>query len=247
VTGDRFVELAPLFALGALDGDDLSGFAAHAPGCAECQRELRAHERVASLLPLGLTAIPPGHPRPFAAVPKAGSPSAWILAAAAALLLALGLTAALRARRVALDDARRARLERDAAQRELQSARRELAEAAAFRSLLQRAGTRVATLAGQAEAPAARARVVFDPASLEAVLLASGLQAPPPGRAYQAWVIGPSGPAPAGVFVPDGDGRAMLRLPPIESTRAPSTFAVTLEPAAGTAAPTGPVVLAGAA
>jgi anti-sigma-K factor RskA len=43
------------------------------------------------------------------------------------------------------------------------------------------------------------------------------------------------------------DGSAIFRLPLVEDTAHVKTFAVTLEPAGGTPAPTGPMVLAGAA
>jgi anti-sigma-K factor RskA len=63
----------------------------------------------------------------------------------------------------------------------------------------------------------------------------------------EIWVIGPSkAPVPAGVFQPRPDGSALVSLPKVEDTARPNTFAVTLEPEAGSAAPTGPMVLAGA-
>jgi anti-sigma-K factor RskA len=79
------------------------------------------------------------------------------------------------------------------------------------------------------------------------VLLASGLAKPPTGRAYEIWVIGASKrPVPAGVFQPGPDGSAVVSLPRVEETARPATFAVTEEPAAGSAAPTSPILLAGA-
>ena len=51
---------------------------------------------------------------------------------------------------------------------------------------------------------------------------------------------------PAGVFKADERGRAVVHLPWLDDTMRVQTFAVTLEPEAGTAAPTMPLVLAGA-
>lgn len=45
----------------------------------------------------------------------------------------------------------------------------------------------------------------------------------------------------------DARGDVMFRLPALDDVANVKTFAVTLEPAAGTAAPTGPMILAGAA
>jgi hypothetical protein len=74
------------------------------------------------------------------------------------------------------------------------------------------------------------------------------------GSALLLWSVGdllftvasPEGaPVPSGVFQVDERGRVVTDLPWLDQTSRAKTFAVTLEPAAGTAAPTGPMVLAG--
>ena len=117
------------------------------------------------------------------------------------------------------------------------------AEVAAFEAVLGRLAFLHATAA---PAPAAVARVVWNPDTREAVLLAAGLQQAPEGKVYEAWVIAGGAPVPAGTFQADANGKAVLRLPMVDETRSVKTFAVTIEPAGGTAAPTGPMVLAGA-
>ena len=89
--------------------------------------------------------------------------------------------------------------------------------------------------------------MIWNPDGREAVLLATGLPTPPAGKAYEAWVIAGGAPVPAGVFRADESGRAVHPLPRLEDTARAKTFAVTLEPEAGTAAPSGPMVLAGPA
>ena len=106
--------------------------------------------------------------------------------------------------------------------------------------------TRVASLAGLAAAPQARARVVWHASRKEAVLVATGLTPAPPGKAYELWIIAKAAPVPAGVFQVDAQGRAVFRLPAGLSYEDVKTFAITVEPEAGTQAPTGPMVLAGA-
>jgi anti-sigma-K factor RskA len=258
---DRFRELAPLFALGALDGEDLAAFEAHVVGCAGCRAEVSAYTEVAGRIGASVPPVPPPaalRARVLAAAGAAAGPThvvrrravAWWpagLAAAAALVLGVGLLIS----RVQVQRTRErvASLEAEVeqTQRQVSQLRLQLGQAQAVRDLVARPGSRLTLLAGLQPAPQARARVVWDADSREAVLLASGLQAPPAGRAYEVWVIGASNrPVPAGVFQPAPDGSAVFRLPRVEDTAQPRTFAVTIEPAAGSPAPTGPMVLAGA-
>jgi anti-sigma-K factor RskA len=270
MSDDRFLELAPLAALGALDGDERAGFDAHATSCAACRGERAAHEGVASRLGLALAPVPPSLAvrrrvleavRPPAAARPASRFPLWAigtLGAAAGLLLALGVvTLRLRqdrdeARRryeVAQQSAEAAHRSADAlaaeARDEAATLRRQLDEARAVQHLVAQPNSRVATLAGLKDAPQARGRVVWNPASREAVLIASGLPPAPEGKAYEVWVI-EKAPVAAGVFQVDAEGKATFRLPAVDETARVKTFAVTLEPEAGVPSPTGPMVLAGA-
>jgi anti-sigma-K factor RskA len=257
---DRFLELAPLAALDALDGQDLLDFREHLPGCAECQAELAAYEEVAGRMGASVGAVPSPpavRDRVLASVGAAAgtrraprpAPRWWLaaLATAAAAALALDLLAT-RAELERMRD-RAATLERqvEQARREVSQLRDELVEARSVRDLVARPESRLTSLAGLKLAPEARGRMIWNAATREAVLLASGLDRAPAGKAYEIWVIGPSGrPVPAGVFQPRPDGSAVVRLPQVEDTALPHTFAVTVEPATGSASPTGPMVLAGA-
>ncbi|PYQ01698.1 MAG: hypothetical protein DMF82_18525 [Acidobacteria bacterium] len=240
---DRYLELVPLAALDALDGDDAVEFRRHLPTCQACRAELEAFERASARIGVDVARVaPPPDLRqrmlaavgaPVAQPPAARRPPAfpWLgtLAAAAALVLGVGLLAT------------RHQLQRERARAQTLAAEAERAQREVV-DLQQ-----LTRLAGLQPAPGARARVIWNPATREAVLIASGLQAPPPGKAYEVWVIGEAKqPAPAGVFEPAADGTALVHLPRVEETARPRTFAVTLEPAAGSAAPTGEMVLAGA-
>ena len=111
--------------------------------------------------------------------------------------------------------------------------------------LLSAPEARVAMLAGTEAAPAARAAFTYDRRTGRAVLYTSGLPPAPAGKAYQLWFIAGGRPLPGGVFTPDPQGRATLReqMPPAGLDA--QTFAVTLEPAGGTPAPTGDKFLLG--
>jgi anti-sigma-K factor RskA len=258
-TVDRFRELAPLAALDALDGQDLLDFREHLPGCAECRADLAAYEEVAGRVGASVGAVPPapglrdrvlagagaaaGAPRVTRAAPRW-----WPVALAAAAVVGLGVgvlsTRAeleqLRDRTVAL------RGEVDRAQQEVAQLQEALVEARTVRDLLAHPESRLTIMAGLEPAPGARGRVLWNAATREAILLASGLGKAPAGKAYEIWVIGASKrPVPAGMFQPGPDGSAIVAMPRVEDTARPNTFAVTVEPEAGSAAPTSDIVLAG--
>lgn len=123
--------------------------------------------------------------------------------------------------------------------------RQEVARQQSLVALLQDPATQVVTLSGLEPAPEARARILWH-ATTGGLLVAQGLPPAPEGKAYELWAIaGGSAPVPAGVFAVDARGVGSLRVAPLQSGAAVNTFAVTLEPAAGTPAPTGPMYLAG--
>jgi hypothetical protein len=100
-------------------------------------------------------------------------------------------------------------------------------------------------LAGQPEAPQASGRAYWSRAR-GMVFSAARLPPPPPGRAYQVWVV-TSAPAPisAGLIEPDRTGQVNIVFATPSDIPQPVAVAVTLEPAGGVPAPTGPKVLVG--
>jgi anti-sigma-K factor RskA len=276
MTEEALLELTPIAALGALDGEDGRAFSAESAAHPAVLRELRAFEGVVARIGLASEWVPPraeikarvlesatSVPRPTAAPAGPTAParsladrSPWRmwLPLAAAAVFALGALNW----RSERDEARRlfARAQVDVEnltaqnhdlQGRLDAAQRRLEVAEAFRALVAHPASRVAGLAGLPAAPAARARVVWNPRKREAVLLATGLPPTPAGKAYEAWVIAGGAPVAAGVFRVDETGSAVHPLPRLDDVARARTFAVTLEPEAGTAAPTGPMVLAGPA
>ena len=271
MSDERLLELLPGYALGVLDGEDRDYVQSNLPRDADARTQLAAFEEVVGRLGLlaapvepssalrakVLRAVGPSTPATSAAratvKPVARTHAATWLALAAALVCAVGLLVM----RMQRDQARReaaaamARAETAEAQvretlAELEQTRVHLARELALRGLLGRPDTRLVSLGGLPAAPSARARVVFDSATREAMLLASGLNRAPEGKAYQVWVIAPGiAPVPAGLFQTDADGRALFRLPDVAEVTKVKTFAVTVEPAAGVPAPTGAMVLAG--
>jgi len=253
---DQSLEQADLYALGALDGRELAEFEAHLATCAICTERLRETREALVTLPRSL---PPVAPPPalrariverVAAEPRVTPAPArrrperrrtrviwwagWAgLAAAAALLLVVN--AQLRATRQELQalQGRVATLQTVLAQRE---------EALRF---LSDPNVRYVSLGGLKPTPEASAWLLWNPTSRQGLLLARGLPAAPPGKAYELWALAGSQPVPAGVFGVDERGRALFRLPQLPAGQTFDAFAVTLEPAGGVPQPTGPMHLLG--
>ena len=76
------------------------------------------------------------------------------------------------------------------------------------------------------------------------LLIASNLPKAGPDKTYEMWVIPKGGaPRPAGLFQSDGMRALYILNGPVDVSVI-GTVAVTLEPAAGSAAPTTPILIA---
>jgi anti-sigma-K factor RskA len=69
----------------------------------------------------------------------------------------------------------------------------------------------------------------------------------PLNKAYELWLIPANGsaPIPAGLFKPNAQGTAAILKPPLPTGVEAKTFAVTIEPEAGSSAPTSQPTLVG--
>jgi Anti-sigma-K factor rskA, C-terminal len=106
--------------------------------------------------------------------------------------------------------------------------------------LLREPATRLITLRGAGAASSARGRVVWsEPAGGH--ILVSGLPPAPDDMTYVVWAIQGGKPRTASTLNVDVSGNGSQPLPPLGAVEA---FLVTLEPASGSAAPTGPAALA---
>lgn len=96
--------------------------------------------------------------------------------------------------------------------------------------------------------PSPAARAVYLPSRGALILQASNLAPLPAGKVYELWVIPTSGaPIPAGLFSPDTSGSASVVLPQLPKGLQAKAFGVTIENAGGSATPTAPIILSGAA
>jgi len=113
---------------------------------------------------------------------------------------------------------------------------------AAVVDLLRDPATRVLAMRGSGPNPEAIGRVVWNEKTGGHVLV-SNLPPAPEGKIYEMWTITGGTPRPAGLFATDAAGKASHAVAPAGPV---DVFAVTLEPASGVPAPTGPIVLASA-
>jgi anti-sigma-K factor RskA len=103
----------------------------------------------------------------------------------------------------------------------------------------------VAVLAGTATAPRATGVLILGADARTGTLAVQGLAALDDGRQYQLWLIRDGARTSGGVFSVDGSGRGSVHVvAPLPLTAYPS-FGITIEPAGGSAGPTGSKVLGG--
>lgn len=132
-------------------------------------------------------------------------------------------------------------------QDELAARNSELERTRRERELLSSPEAHASELAGTPAAVSARARLVFDARTGEAMLIAMNLPPAPAGKAYQLWFIADGKPLPGSVFTTDAQGRAEMHEQIPTAGRRAQIFAVTLEPASGVQSPTGEMILKGVA
>ena len=246
---------AAAYALGALTAAERQAFEAHLATCAACAAEVRSFTPVvASLAHLTALAEPSRSVRAgvsSAIHPRSGYSSLSWLAAAAGIALAIlfGSQSARQRGQVARLEARlrEATQRADANERLVADVRRASFQMRSAVAVLTAPDLARIDLAGQKAAPSASARAFWS-RSNGLVFTASNLPAPPPGRAYQLWVLTKqTTPISAGMLTLDANGRVNVTIDTPADLPAPVAMAVTLEPEGGVPSPTGDKYLVGLA
>ncbi len=257
---EEYLELAAIYALGALDGEERVRFERHlASGCKLCQDAVRESEEILADLALAAPhAAPPASvkERLFDRVrrdskaskdvkSRGGSPL-WMALAAAATLAAIGLGLYARTIRERAETERIALLERAETERAAREAlERDMENLSETLEAFTAPATRAVSLAGQGEGEGAAAKAFLDPQNGRLFLYVYNLPPPPSGRTYQLWLIVAGSPVSMGVFGVEPDGRGRLDTASIPAFTGEVTVAVTIEPAGGVPQPTGPIILVG--
>ncbi len=206
-----------------------------------------AQEDPSPALRARVLAIAAAHPQ--AANARASRTSLPWLAAAAALVAAIGLTiyaGQLRSRIGVLEEAlREARARADATERQMADARRAASDAQVAVAVLTAPDVARIDLAGEPIAPQASARAFWS-RSRGMVFTASNLPPLPAGRTYQLWVVtAQAQPISAGLLAPDAAGNVSDTFNTPPDLPQPAALAVTIEPAGGVPSPTGERYLIG--
>ncbi len=158
------------------------------------------------------------------------------MAAAAAVALLISVAAnfyQFRQVRAVRSEVAELRLRRDQLSERLQLAEARTEQLQPTLALLTRPDLRVVTLQGQDPAPEARLTVFWSPQTGEVQLSANQLPAPPAGKQYQLWSLADGQPRDAGLLIPGQDALQAMRATPTADA-----FAITLERAGGSPAPT---------
>lgn len=263
----QFADDLSLYALGALEGDARDALEQHLKTCAECRRELELLRGDAALLALSVSGPRPperARQRLMAAIAKEPRRPAeninpvrgsglqnreaiqtrrspwfgvlgWAAAAAAVVLLFVQLQ-------------QKKDLQRRVADLEAGSAvqQQQLAEAKELMASLTSGEAEHFTLVASKTPPQPQGRAIYLRRSGTLVFLASNMPALPPKKIYELWLIPANGaPIPAGLFTPRADGNATVVKPPLPAGVEAKTFAITVEPASGSSAPTSqPIMVA---
>ena len=251
-------DLAAAYALGALSADEARRFEAYLATSPEAQRELAEYREVAALRALsGTDAAPSIELRSrvvatvaagkWRALPDASrqafpAPSRvpW-LAAAASLLLAVGMGAALVSTRGRLTTTETALGERE---RILAQTERRLTEREATLNALLEPGVQLFQLTASGD-PEPGIQLFWNRRQQRAIVNGYRLKPVPAGRVYQLWFIKDGRPVPSVTFKPEDDGHATVEQIPVPEGGPLTAAAITVEPEGGSAQPTSAIVLVG--
>lgn len=228
-------DLIPAYVVGALEPDEVDAVERHMATCQQCRAEARQLARVGDELLL--------------AAPQQDAPPALrgrILAQVRSLNSERGQSTATAPTQTPQPAPRSRNPLARALRAAFQPDELEGEASAELQNLLLDPESAVFAVGGTPDAPAASARLIASPRLDRAVLLANGLAAPGPGRAYQVWFLRDGKPVPNATFAIDRQGRGVSVVRIGAQLSAYDTVAVTPEPAGGSPSPTGPIVLAGA-
>jgi len=248
---EQFEEDLALYALEALTGGQRTSLEKHLQDCADCRRELEQLRGDMALL--ALTASGPRPPqrsrerlmdavdresrrRPVASARPWWIPIPWVVAAA----LAVGV--AMLWRQNSDLNQRLSSLQAESVQQQV-----ELERAREIVSTLTATDALRVTLVAAKTPPQPQGKAIYVRNRAGLIFLANNMPQLPPQKIYELWLIPANGvPIPAGLFKPDSRGSATVVNPPLPSGVEAKAFAITVEPEAGSAAPTTQPIMLGA-
>ena len=249
---EQFADDLALYALGTLSGGERAEVEKHLETCAECRRELERLRGDVALLAFSASGPrPPARSRErlMSAIAKEPRRIAvrrekrfnwwgglgWAAAAAAiaVVLLLVRRNDELQKRIVNL-------------QSSTASQQQQLIEARQLIETLTSPDAERYVLVASKTAPPPEGRAIYVASNGTLVFLASHMPALPAEKIYELWLIPTTGnPIPAGLFRPNAQGSAAVVRPPLPAGVQAKTFAITVEPQQGSAAPTTQPIMVG--
>jgi anti-sigma-K factor RskA len=249
---EQFADDLSLYALGALQGEERLALEKHLQDCPDCRHELVQLQGDLALLALSASGPKPplrSRERLMAAIAQERRRTPvglvkrktwwttleWAAAAAtvAVLTLLLRQNTDLRQRVAALEA-------------NSTGQQKQLLQAKELIATLTSADAVHFTLVAGKTPPQPQGKAIYIRSTSTLVFLASNMPELPPQKTYELWLIPTSGaPIPAGLFRPDRHGSAALIKPPLPTGVEAKTFAITVEPGAGSAAPTSTPIMVG--
>lgn len=193
----------------------------------------------------------PLRPAPLPLLQRRAGAFPWIIAAAFAVVAALGFFLWLQSQRRAeqavqwqKDDANEARSELQRLRSLIDSEKARIREIAAMDAALSSPGANVICLASRRPGAAAAA-AIFRDTNKSAWIVLGHLPPAPSGKEYQLWLVTPDGRKSAGLVPVEasGHGFATLDLPP--GLGKVSAMEITTEPTGGSPQPTTPPIVTG--
>ena len=249
---EQFADDLSLYALGALQGEERLAVEKHLEDCPDCRRELTRLQGDLAFLALSASGPKPplrSRERLMAAIAKEprrmpvrlARRKTWWTAMewAAAATTVVVITLLLR---------QNTDLRQHVAALEANSIgqQKQLLQAKELIATLTSADAVHFTLVAGKTPPQPQGKAIYLPSTGTLVFLASNMPELPPQKTYELWLIPTSGaPIPAGLFRPDTHGSAALIKPPLRTGVEAKTFAITVEPGAGSAAPTSTPIMIG--
>jgi len=249
---EQFAEDLSLYALEALSSEERQAVERHLEECSVCRRELERLRGDMTLLALSVSGPNPpfrSRERLMAAIAKEPrraqvrpqKATAWWTAVQWAAAVAAVVIIVLLSNQNSDLRRRVASLEANATGQQTQ-----LRQAKELIASLTSAEAEHFILVASNTPPQPQGKAIYVRSNGALLFLASNMPQLPPQKAYELWLIPASGaPIPAGLFRPDSHGSATVIKPPLPLGIEAKTFAITIEPAAGSSAPTSQPILVG--
>jgi anti-sigma-K factor RskA len=251
---EQFAEDLSLYALGALEGDKQIALEKHLDDCPACRQELEKMRGDAAWLAFSVSGPrPPANSRQrlMSAIEKeprglrAATPArrfTWFKGFEWAVVTAAALLVLIFARQN-----RDLRQQLSAVQSQSWGEMQQLHQAKDLIASLTSAEAEHFTLVASKTPPPAEGKTIYIRSTGTVIFLASNMPQLPAQKTYELWLIPTSGaPIPAGLFKPDEHGNATVVKPPLPTGVEAKAFAITVEPEAGSPAPTSTPIMVGA-